>query len=177
MSQDVIDSLSTDLALACDRIEADARVISDLRAELREAEALALFQRSCEWRSRVSHPRPTHRRHPMSDIDEAVRLARTVVADTNDDRTAMCDIGPLASALLALHARAAKMEAVVEAARKHYESDDDESRCALCQWTLATDVTNGCVRGNCAERPRPDRIYAPIRALLESTTLAAGDDK
>jgi hypothetical protein len=45
--------------------------------------------------------------------------------------------------------------------------DDDDSRCAVCGWPLTTDIKDGCVRGNCSQRPRPERLYAPERAAKE----------
>lgn len=36
---------------------------------------------------------------------------------------------------------------------------DDESRCAVCGWPLAGSVNEGCVRGNCSQRPRPENLY------------------
>jgi hypothetical protein len=73
---------------------------------------------------------------------------------------------------------------------------DDESRCAVCGWPLARDriagvdvpssathhgspkfgtrvpptPADGCIRGNCSMRPRPDRLYAPERAAREATS-------
>lgn len=44
---------------------------------------------------------------------------------------------------------------------------DDESRCAVCGWTLADSIEKGCVRGNCSMRPPPERLYAPERAEQE----------
>ena len=33
----------------------------------------------------------------------------------------------------------------------------DETRCRICGWTLADDVLNGCVPGNCSLRPPPEQ--------------------
>jgi hypothetical protein len=44
---------------------------------------------------------------------------------------------------------------------------DDESRCAVCGWPLRDTIDEGCVRANCSQRPRPDRLYAPERAERE----------
>lgn len=45
---------------------------------------------------------------------------------------------------------------------------DDDSRCAVCAWPLQPFPQSGCTRGNCAQRPRPDRLYAPERAEREA---------
>ena len=44
------------------------------------------------------------------------------------------------------------------------KAKDDANRCAVCGWPLAEDVVDGCVRGNCSQRQRPERLYAPERA-------------
>lgn len=51
---------------------------------------------------------------------------------------------------------------------------DDESRCAVCQWPIAESVKDGCIRGSCSQRPRPERLYAPARAAAELAALVAG---
>lgn len=43
----------------------------------------------------------------------------------------------------------------------------DDQRCAVCGWTLAVSRAVGCVRGNCSMRPRPARLYDPVRAEME----------
>lgn len=43
----------------------------------------------------------------------------------------------------------------------------DDSRCAVCAWPLAASIEEGCTRGNCSHRPRPERLYAPERAAKE----------
>ncbi len=43
----------------------------------------------------------------------------------------------------------------------------DLNRCAVCGWTLQPDRACGCVRGNCSQRPLPDRFYDPARAKEE----------
>lgn len=48
---------------------------------------------------------------------------------------------------------------------------DDESRCACCAWPLAATLEEGCVRGNCSQRPLPTKFYAPERHLREQTEL------
>jgi hypothetical protein len=45
---------------------------------------------------------------------------------------------------------------------------DDPSRCAICGWPLESESKAGCVRGNCSQRPRPERLYAPERAAREA---------
>jgi plasmid stabilization system protein ParE len=44
---------------------------------------------------------------------------------------------------------------------------DDETRCAICGWSLVEQVQRGCVRGNCSLRPFPQWFYAPQRAARE----------
>lgn len=44
---------------------------------------------------------------------------------------------------------------------------DDEARCAVCGWPLATLSHFGCVRGDCSMRPRPSNLYAHERAVKE----------
>jgi hypothetical protein len=44
---------------------------------------------------------------------------------------------------------------------------DDTTRCAVCGWSLVEYAPDGCVRGNCSLRPRPERLYAPRRAVEE----------
>lgn len=44
---------------------------------------------------------------------------------------------------------------------------DDPNRCAVCGWTLAAKMEEGCMRGNCSLRPLPWRLYAPMRAQAE----------
>lgn len=53
--------------------------------------------------------------------------------------------------------------------------EDDDTRCAVCGWTLAERPEQGCVRGNCSQRPLPDRFYAPTRARLEYAPYLDGD--
>lgn len=48
---------------------------------------------------------------------------------------------------------------------------DIESRCAVCAWPL-DDEGHGCKRGNCSQRPPPERLYAPERAKKEQHDLA-----
>ncbi len=51
-------------------------------------------------------------------------------------------------------------------------------RCDVCGWPLATNVTDGCVPGNCSQRPRPlaefsepllEKVQASIRNNIEKT--------
>lgn len=51
---------------------------------------------------------------------------------------------------------------------------DDESRCACCAGPLAESVSEGCVRGNCSQRPLPTKFYAPDRVLREQIELKKG---
>lgn len=44
---------------------------------------------------------------------------------------------------------------------------DTEPRCAICGWPLAESVEEGCVIGNCSQRPWPPRFYDPERADRE----------
>lgn len=43
----------------------------------------------------------------------------------------------------------------------------DPNRCAVCGWPLKDRPADGCVRGNCSQRPRPHRLYDPERATAE----------
>lgn len=54
------------------------------------------------------------------------------------------------------------------------DATDDESRCAVCAWPLAERIEDGCTRGNCSHRPRPERLYAPGRAAREFEQLMKG---
>jgi hypothetical protein len=51
----------------------------------------------------------------------------------------------------------------------------DENRCAVCAWPLKKDPKDGCVRGNCSQRPRPSRLYDPERAQLEHEKMLRGE--
>lgn len=48
---------------------------------------------------------------------------------------------------------------------------DDVSRCACCGVPLAASVREGCVRGNCSQRPLPLNFYAPERHLREQAEI------
>jgi hypothetical protein len=48
---------------------------------------------------------------------------------------------------------------------------DDESRCAVCGWTM--EHFPGCVPGSCSLRPRPATLYAPERAAREADEVKA----
>lgn len=52
--------------------------------------------------------------------------------------------------------------------------ETDPSRCAVCAWPLVDSAENGCVRGNCSQRPKPERLYDPARAAFEYAELRAG---
>lgn len=43
----------------------------------------------------------------------------------------------------------------------------EPGRCAACGWPYAADASTGCVRGNCSQRPYPDRLYDPGRHQRE----------
>jgi hypothetical protein len=47
----------------------------------------------------------------------------------------------------------------------------DDSRCAVCGWPLAAKVAEGCVRGNCSQRPLPRPFYDNTRAIREYNGL------
>jgi hypothetical protein len=50
----------------------------------------------------------------------------------------------------------------------------DSNRCAICGWPLVAKIADGgCVRGNCAFRPLPDRRYDRARATAEAETGSA----
>ena len=49
----------------------------------------------------------------------------------------------------------------------------DPNRCAVCGWSLATSREEGCVRGNCSLRPRPERLYDSERAWREHQEMIA----
>ena len=40
-------------------------------------------------------------------------------------------------------------------------------RCAICAWPLAVDIEKGCIRGNCSQRPFPNKFYDYDRACKE----------
>lgn len=85
------------------------------------------------------------------------------MADDNDPR-AMAIAGPLGEAhadlWLALGLNLDEEHARLQA--------DIKSRCAVCGWPLTESLEEGCIRGNCSYRPRPDSLYAPERAAAES---------
>jgi hypothetical protein len=43
----------------------------------------------------------------------------------------------------------------------------DLNRCAVCAWPLKDRREDGCVRGDCSMRPRPERMYDAARAEAE----------
>jgi len=51
---------------------------------------------------------------------------------------------------------------------------DDITRCAWCGWPLRERFEDGCVRGNCSQRPLPTRLYAPVRAEREIFNPSGG---
>jgi hypothetical protein len=69
-----------------------------------------------------------------------------------------------------------RLHRVTEAAVK--SDPDDWDRCAVCGWDLAEKIEDGCTRGNCSHRPRPERLYSPRRAEQERSSLLpkAGDE-
>jgi hypothetical protein len=66
-----------------------------------------------------------------------------------------------------------EIQAIVDAVRTDVArfggpmTTDDDSRCAVCGWPLVMSLEDGCIRGNCSMRPRPERLYAPERAKKE----------
>lgn len=54
-----------------------------------------------------------------------------------------------------------------EELRRAGPHSDDPSRCAVCGWPLEESPHAGCVRGNCSQRPLPNRAYAPERGRKE----------
>jgi hypothetical protein len=87
--------------------------------------------------------------------------------DDNDPRV-MANAGPLGAAQADLWA-ALGLNHDEEHARMQA---DIASRCAVCGWPLAERAADGCVRGNCSYRPRPEKLYAPERADREERELA-----
>jgi hypothetical protein len=51
----------------------------------------------------------------------------------------------------------------------------DPNRCAACGWPLKENVADGCVRGNCSQRPHPVRLYDPERFELERAEMMKPD--
>src|SRR5438477_7402839 len=76
-----------------------------------------------------------------------------------------CDHGIRGGAPCETCEGAGQVEVVVAA--RAAVPEDDESRGAVCGWPLAASADQGCTRGNCSQRPLPDRFYAPARARLE----------
>jgi len=100
--------------------------------------------------------------------DAARRLIEQVehlgaFADDNDPRV-MALVAPMSEAQADLWI-ALGLDLDAEAKRL---SDDIENRCAVCGWPLKERADDGCVRGNCSMRPRPERLYAPERAKREA---------
>lgn len=56
------------------------------------------------------------------------------------------------------------------------QEDSAEFRCAICGWPLDP---NGkfCVRGNCSQRPLPDRFYDPKRVKAEYSPYLDNDPR
>lgn len=52
----------------------------------------------------------------------------------------------------------------------------DDNRCAICGWTLAATIEDGCVRGSCSLRPPPAHHYDPKRAKREFAHLKGSPD-
>lgn len=59
------------------------------------------------------------------------------------------------------------LRAIVQAADEEYERSKDD-RCAVCGWFMEKRKEDGCVRGNCCQRPRPKVLFDPGRAAAES---------
>lgn len=38
---------------------------------------------------------------------------------------------------------------------------EDPTRCPICNWPLAGDVSQGCIKGNCSQRPIPNLNHPP----------------
>lgn len=47
-------------------------------------------------------------------------------------------------------------------------------RCAACGWPLAADAKDGCVRGNCSQRPLPEPLRDAVRYDAEQAKMAKG---
>ena len=54
---------------------------------------------------------------------------------------------------------------------------EDAGRCAWCGWPLKDRPEDGCVRGNCSQRPLPDRLFDRARAERELSAKMGGDVK
>lgn len=114
-------------------------------------------------------------------LDAARNAARALVAhvdnlgalaDDNDPR-AMALAAPIGATQADLYA-ALGLDLDEETSRLRADIDD---RCAVCGWTLATSAEAGCVRGNCSMRPRPERLYAPERAVREALAAEKEDGR
>lgn len=100
----------------------------------------------------------TAARDLMAHVDDLAAFA-----DDNDPRV-MATAAPLGAAQANLWI-ALGMNLDEERARIYA---DIESRCAVCGWSLAGDISQSCTRGNCSMRPRPEKLYAPERAEREA---------
>jgi len=117
-----------------------------------------------------------------SAVDKAMAAARDAAqrfvalvdhlgAFTDDsDPRAMSLAGPIGAAQADLWL-ALGLDVDEEHAR---QQADIESRCAVCGWPLKERAEDGCVRGNCSYRPRPERLYAPERAAREAEEASRG---
>ena len=62
--------------------------------------------------------------------------------------------------------------AVRDAARQALTSEGkDMHRCAVCGWMLSENPQQGCTRGNCSLRPRPETLYDKDRANKENAKI------
>lgn len=105
----------------------------------------------------------------VAEARDAARVLSARISDLgsfvdDSDPRVMATAGPVGAAeadlyvALGLDTKAAHAEMVA----------DVDSRCAVCGWHLAESADNGCVRGNCSYRPRPEKLYAPARAAQEA---------
>lgn len=66
---------------------------------------------------------------------------------------------------------------IVPGLKSIQRAEDNITWCAICGWPLQTSVYRGCVRGNCSQRPVPNRFYAPTRAKAEYAPLLDNDPR
>ena len=65
-------------------------------------------------------------------------------------------------------------DAVVEEKLDRLRRDSpppDPNRCAWCGRPVVERIEDGCIRGNCAQRPLPVNLYDEERASVESNRL------
>ena len=109
----------------------------------------------------------------LAEVAENYSIAITARAMMNDEATE-ADLRAIADEVL--NSPAAERVALLPKRLRDYGDlgikaapvqVDDPARCAVCGWPLAHQPDGGCVRGNCSERPRPERLYAAERAAKE----------